>query len=419
MRMIKKLMWKSRVRINSIFFIAKRYFKTKRESSSLAPAVLSVFGILIGVMVLTSVISIMNGFQFGMIENILEIRSYHLRILPERSGFLEKNEIEDIRNCRGVKAVLPFMDIQTIVKSSYSDFIICLLRAVEKNVQAIDPGLIKQLNIISGKFDLSKKNSIVIGNLMASCLGVDVGDSVRISSIVGNSFNTIKQKQSSFRVTGIFKSWERNIDLNTAFISFSDSKSITQENEKMIYGVKLKNHFDDTFQKHEVSKLLKSKAKIISWREYNRSFFGVLRLEKLMMMFLIGLIFIVVGVNIFHSLQKTVYERIEEIGILRSTGASLKAIQLVFIIEGLYIGLIGSVSGLILGFFISGHINEIFAVFNVFPTTYFYMDKIPARIGFFEILFIFLFSVLSSVLAAFSASSEINRINPAEVLRYE
>ena len=180
-----------------------------------------------------------------------------------------------------------------------------------------------------------------------------------------------------------------------------------------------------------------------SWRDYNRAFFGALRTEKLMMFILVGLIFIVVGLNIFQAQRRIVLERREEIGLLRALGASDTAVRLVFVWDGFIIGLAGSCLGLVPGLLIAFHIPAFFSFlesavnlfislintlsgwsagtgeFAVFSPQIFYIKEIPSRVIPHEAALIFLFGFFSALLAAWFASGKVSGAKPAEVLRYE
>lgn len=426
-----------------ILFLARRYFRTKRRNRGLAPSVLSVAGIAVGVMTLVSVLGVMNGFQLGFINDILAISSYHLRVtLP--AGSLSDAQLSRLRSLPGIEAVLPFRDVQTMISSGNGDFQAAVVRGVPGDAAALDPSLAAHLNVISGTLSLSHNRSIVMGYGLAENLGVRVGDTVSIVSLAGGSFSTLRPESLDFTVSGIFKSGYYEFDQSLCFVTLAAASALGSPSEDLIYGVKLIDRFRDLQAMELIRKSFPDvKMNIESWRTYNSAFFGALRMEKLVMTLLLGLIFLVVGVNIYHFLQRTVFERREEIGVLRSLGASPRAMQAVFIFDGLYIGTFGSIVGLLLGLLISAHINAIFtsvelvinvvlvalgallvpfagsAALSAFSPAYFYLERIPSRVLFHEALLIFLFGVASAVVAAFFASKRAAEIKPQEVIRYE
>jgi lipoprotein-releasing system permease protein len=222
----------------------------------------------------------------------------------------------------------------------------------------------------------------------------------------------------------------------------------------MKLGLKLSNRFLDKLSLELVKRKLGQSTgqtdgyegvKLSSWRDYNRSFFGALRTEKLFMFILVGLIFIVVGLNIFQAQRRSVLQRREEIGLLRAIGGTEKEVRFVFVCDGAIIGFTGAAIGLVLGLLISANIQDFFTLvenivnsvrgafntlagffglgragrFAVFSPSIFYIKEIPSRILPFEVIIIFLFGFLSALAAAWFAARKIIKIQPAEVLRYE
>ncbi len=410
----------------------------------LGPSVLAVAGILIGVMALVSVLGVMNGFQLGFIEDIININSFHIRVLSDEMKINEKT-MDTIVKIKGVKSVLPFLDIQTLVKGEFSDYEAVNVRAVPGNVRKYDPVMADQLNIIDGELEIQGRNSILLGQQLAARLGVGVDGIISLVSMEGSGFRTLTPNERVLNVTGIFKSGYYNFDRSMAFTLISNSDMLSSGKEKLIYGIKLVDQYRDRSIAASIKEKLGENYEVISWREFNSSFFGALRTEKTAMMLIIGLIFIVVGVNIKHSLERSVVERKEEIGILMSLGAPSSSIRAIFIIEGFIIGISGGVAGLISGLLITSNINYIFRIvekimglivvfigFIISPFTInkldavsmyssanFYITEVPVRIVYSEILFVFLFAVLSSTWAAYSASKMVSQYRPSEVLRYE
>lgn len=433
--------------VSWVLFIALRYFRAKRKSRGLGPSILSVIGIAVGVMTLISVMGVMNGFQLGFIDDILEIRSYHLRI--EQAPTLSPTTESAIRALKGVKTVLPFIETQVLLKSDYSGFEGVMVRGIPENTWELDPSLVDQLGLDADSFDLSGAGSMVIGFELAHLLGVKAGDTVSSLSLAGGSFSAMRPEAFDFTITGVFKSGYYEFDRNMAFISLNDAQAIS--NDAVVYGIKLDNRYGDRAGAAAVAAVLKDTGDggtdpaIISWRTYNSSFFGALRMEKLAMMILVGLIFIVVGANIYHALKRTVVERAEEIGILKSLGASSRGVQTVFLVDGIFIGFSGGFIGLLAGLFISANINQVFALaeflinlvirtggrifmpfmergsegFSIFSSSYYYITDIPSRLLFPEVLLIFVFAFLSSSGAALFASRSVASVKPADVLRFE
>jgi lipoprotein-releasing system permease protein len=430
-----------------IGFVAGRYVSKGRRNSP--TPVFSVLGIATGVLALTVIIAVMNGFQLGFIESILEISSCHVRVeglkLPADSGL-----IDELRSIPGVLSVLPFEEINVLLRGRSTSPRGALIRGVPPGALALDPGLASRLEMEEGSFDLADPFSIVLGGELAHHLFVEEGDEVNLLSISGG----IREDESSrtYRVSGIFRSGFYEYDLGWAFINIDTAAELAGEASQIVLGIKLKNRWQDQKTVEKIKEVIASMdsgasaVSVRSWRDYNRSFFGALRTEKLMMFILVGLIFIVVGLNIFQSQRRVVLERREEIGLLRALGASSTAVRLVFVWDGFIIGLTGAVLGLVPGLLIAYNIQEFFsllegavnyciAVFNsvfgfidgnygqdefaVFSTQVFYLKEIPSRVIPREVVLIFLFGFFSAVLAAWFASGKVTTTKPAEVLRYE
>jgi lipoprotein-releasing system permease protein len=426
-----------------IGFVAGRYVSKGRKNSP--SSVFSVLGIATGVLALTVIIAVMNGFQLGFIENILEISSCHVRVEGLKQADAEL--INRLRSLPGVLSVLPFQEINVLLRGRSTSPRGALIRGVPPGALTLDPGLASRLEMEDGSFDLDDPYSIIIGGELSRHLLVDTGDEINLLSITGG----IREEESGrgYRVSGIFRSGFYEYDLGWAFINIDTAAELAGEAPQIALGIKLKNRWQDQKAVEKIKEVAAppdSGVTVRSWRDYNRSFFGALRTEKLMMFILVGLIFIVVGLNIFQAQRRVVLERREEIGLLRALGASSTAVRLVFVWDGFIIGLAGAVLGLVPGLLIAYNIQEFFsllegavnfciAVFNsafgfiggnavqgefaVFSTQVFYLKEIPSRVIPREVVLIFLFGFFSAVLAAWFASKKVSATKPAEVLRYE
>ncbi|MDR1143099.1 MAG: ABC transporter permease [Spirochaetaceae bacterium] len=430
-----------------IGFIAGRIVWRSLKKRGSPPPVLSILGIAVGVLALTVIISVMNGFQQGFIESILEISSYYVRLTPgpEASGpevsESEASEsegalIKKIRTLPSVRSAVPFRELQVLLRGGYGQQA-ALIRGLRSTAAEEDPGMAEKLIFEEGSFDLDAEDSILLGTELAARLRLELGDRVELISVGGSgalAAGAELPEESFFTLRGTFRSGFYEYDLGWGFINFDRAGEL--EGEDYVLGIKLTDRWQDKKAAAAVAALVPAGAEIKTWRDFNRAFFGALRTEKLFMFVLVGLIFIVVGLNIYQAQRRVVLERREEIGLLRAVGAGEKAVRLVFVWDGFIIGLAGAGSGMILGLLVSYNIAAFFTLlesavngilslfqrggdFAVFSPAVFYIKEIEARVIPREVLLIFLFGLCSALGAAWFASGRVSRIRPAEVLRYE
>lgn len=418
-----------------LLFVSGRFGSVDRKGRSAVTNLFSALGIAFGSTALIVILAVMNGFQQGYIKSILETSSYHARVSAS------EDQAGMIGALPGVLAAVPFRDIQTLLLGNFGRQSGCLLRALPENVQSLDPGFAGEVKIVSGAFDLSGGQSIVLGNELAKTLGARVGDTIDLVAVAGGSGSDIFPLDARFEVTGIFKTGYAVIDIGYAFVSETAGRRLSGGVNPEIIGVKLVDPERDEYFSRDLAVILPG-AQCESWRVFNRAFFGALKIEKNMMMFLVILIFVVVAVNIYHGMRRAVFERREEIAIFSALGASASEIRFIFVLSGLGTGFAGSLLGLASGLFISVHINGVFSLaesavnlanlffasltglpageqFTLFSPRYFYMDLIPVRIFLAEATAVFTFGILSAAGAAWYASRNVLRLKPAEVLRYE
>ena len=430
------------MKLSWVLFVAFRYIFKGRSNSP----VLSVLGIAVGVLALIVIIAVMNGFQLGFIESILEISSYHLRL--ESFSENKTGELQSILlSVPGVKSAVPFKEFQALARGKRTSQQAVLVRGVNEDAADIDYLMNSRLDFEAGYFDLSNSYNVLLGSELARRLGAVIGDSITLYSITGIlSAEDEESGFETFNVTGIFRTGYYEYDCSWAFINI-DKVALLDNESELILGVKIANRFQDKNILEQAKKRLTGYegVKLSSWRDYNRSFFGALRTEKLFMFILVGLIFIVVGLNIFQAQRRSVMQRREEIGLLRAVGGSKISVQSVFVFDGGLIGLAGAGLGLIFGLLIASNIPRFFSGiekivnmvisliniiafhlgfgpagnFSVFSPTVFYIKEIPSRIIPHEVIIIFMFGFLSALAAGWIASRKATKIQPAEVLRYE
>jgi lipoprotein-releasing system permease protein len=438
-----------------VSFVSGRWFSSRRESGGSASSLLAASGIAIGVAALVVVLGVMNGFQLGFIGSLLEVSSFHLRVDETRSpvgaesakAIREPDEVLAARIASepGVSSVLPFSESRCLLTSREGRTFPLSLRAMPDDAGRRDPGMMDALGIEDPKAWGS--GGIVLGAELARYMELSPGDEADLLVVSAGGEEGVEAKSVKVRIGGLFRSGYYDFDFGMAVLPFSspiaDSIFPPDKEQRFVYGVKLRDRYADG----EVASRLRedlgiAPERVEGWRDYNRAFFGALRTEKTVMMLLIGLIFLVVGVNIFHSMRRAVAEKTEDIAVLKAMGASPEELKRVFIMDGLAIGSGGALIGLALGLLIAVNVNEVFALveslvnffaalasriagglggddFRVFSPQYFYLSEVPVRVLFPETFFVAAAAIASAAGAAAAAAGRVSALAPAEVLRYE
>lgn len=434
-----KFLKKFFLKYNWVHFVSRRFSKVDRKGASAVTTRLASLGICFGVMTLITVVSIMNGFQRSFIDAILEVSSYHLRVTGITA---EQSEAFStfLQNEKTVKAFAPFYEAQALLKGRNGKESAALIRAVPADLYSKDEGFRKQFNIIGGDFDISSSDTILVGTEMARATGVRLGSEICLYALSGGNDVDLYSSNRVFTVTGIFHTGYADLNASYSFCSLEIGKKYFGKDAKMIYGIKL---LDSDKNSRIINKIQTAfpECNVQSWRDYNRSFFGALQVEKNMLMLLVFLIFLVVGINIFNGMRRMVYERREEISVLSAFGGQPSRIQSIFIVQGLLTGVYGAVPGLALGLLLSVNMSGIFLILSkvtyfiqVFITMltnpgniYFVRENsmfmvyanIPPRIFVNEVLVITIFGVFSSLLASWIASRGVLKLTIAEAMRDE
>ena len=430
---------KKRFSLSWLVFVSRRFATVDKKGRGALTSLLASLGIAFGVMTLITIISVMNGLQMSYIESILEISSYHIRVkvgaISDCNSFLEH-----IKTDNDVLAAVPFYEGQSLIAADRGRQSGAIIHAVNPDVYTEDSGFKKEVKIIDGSFDLSEPDYIVLGNDLAFELNVTAGDEVTLVAVSGSSAVSLIDTSRVYTVSGIFTSGYSGINSAFVFVSDENKDTLFGENVLPVIGLKLKDSAADSRFIAKASKTFPALA-FESWRSYNRAFFGALRIEKNMMMLLVLLIFVVVGVNIFNSLRRIVFERKDDIAVLSALGAKKNEIQSIFIFQGFLTGFVGAIPGTAAGLFLCINIDKILllissfsfhfrhAFYRVFaPDKMQYIDQgmmynifasVPPRIILNEVCLISIFGVFASLVAAWAASRGVLNLSCAEVLRDE
>ena len=422
-----------------IFDVSRRFSSVDRKGRSSATSFLAVLVICFGVMSLVTVVSVMNGFQMSFVNAIMELSSFHIRVSKSDSQ-TEADFLNFCADSKEIRCVSPFYESQALLVGNKSKESAGIIRGVDARTCEFDEGFAREIKIVSGSFDLSSADSIVLGSYLAQSLGVTTGNTVNLLALSGGKDVELLSQNRQFKVTGIFECGYYDINQGYAFVSLEAAHMYFGEDAPVFYGIKIRRPQNDGF----VSAAIKSRfpdAAVQSWREYNRTFFGALRVEKNILMLLVFLIFVVVAVNIYNGMRRLVFERSQEIAALSALGGTSFQIKAIFVVRGFLTGAAGTVIGVVLGIFIRLNIRSVFlgvshclywlelfftsvfspenAAFVTENQMYAIYASIPARIIPSEVLLISLFGVLSPLLASALASRSVLKLKIAEVLHNE
>ena len=418
-----------------IFFVLRRFNAADTKGRSAVTGILSVLGIAFGVTVLIVILAVMNGFQRSFIDTILQVSSAHVQLYGSQA------QLEQAKAAGGFQSFYVFSETQTVMQGNFGRQQPAMLRAVPETVLTDDKGFAGAVTVMEGRFDISAPYSVVLGYELARVLSVSAGDRISLLTLAGTADEGLLPDDAECVVTGLVKTGYYAIDAGFAFVSTATGELLCGTQDELAAAVKLANPEADEVYITRMAALFPD-VKTESWRVYNQAFFGALRIEKNTMFMLVFLIFVVVTVNIYNGMRRSIYERREEISVLASLGARKGHIQALFIANGFTIGLLGASVGLVLGLLLSADINRVFLLaeyvintvieavnilfehsfftgFSIFSPKYFYIDSVPVRIFFNEVFLVFLFGVFSASFAASIAARKILTFKPAEVLRYE
>jgi len=405
------------------FFISKRYLKSKHKINFISIiSILSTLGITIGVAALIIVISVFNGFG-SLVTKILVSFDPQIKIVAlSDTGIAQIDSIKTFAQAFSqVASVNSYAEGKSVLISDNRYEII--------NIKGIDfksSNYKKEIEskIVSGKFDLdnSKTNKIILGSQLALKLGRFVGDTIEATSFAGLESTIINYtipETEDFVVSGIFSSNNNNYDSKIAFTSLSTAQTLLKMNNR-ISGLEIRLHnIDDSIPvKDKFEKVLNSNDfSIYTWYDLHKDLYDVMLIERWAAFIILSLIILVATFNILGSLTMTVVEKRKDIGILRALGATNNSIKRIFMFNGLLVGLIGTLSGLIIGLVVC-YAQIHYNFYSLDPRKYI-IDALPVQLKFSDILIIAGVSYLLSYFASLYPAKRSTDISIADSIKWE
>ena len=403
-------------------FFSLRYLKAKRKQGFISViTAISILGIMIGVMALIVVLAVMNGFREDLMKKILGVNS-HLLILSYKGGISDTERvIQEALEVDGVLSATAVVYSQVMIKN-YGNISGAVLRGIDPATvgTVIDIGSM----IRGGSVDLLKDSGtdppgIILGSQLSKQIGAVPGDTVTLVSPMGKLTPLGRvPSEGQFKVKALFESGMYEYDSSMVYLSLPDAQDfLSLGDEVTVIELKVK----DIDQSDTIGKGIQEKLGYPywtkDWKMMNRSLFSALKLEKATMFIILTMIVLVGALNIISSLVMMVMEKNRDIAILRTMGASPKSIMSIFIFQGLFVGIIGTLLGLMSGSFLC-HILARYKFIKLPPDVY-YITTLPVRMEWLDVISIVFAAVIVSFLATIYPSWQASKVNPVEALRYE
>jgi lipoprotein-releasing system permease protein len=408
-------------------FIGLRYTRARQRSRFISfISLVSVIGIALGITVLITVLSVMNGFQREVRTRILSVAS-HIQITGPANTLADWHAIADKAGAHEqVVAAAPYVSAQGLL-SNGSTVRGAYVRGIVPDAEEKVADLAQHMK--AGSLTALKPGEfgIVLGIELARALSAAVGDRVVLIAPQGQVTPAgILPRLRQFTVVGIFAVDHYEYDSGLALIDLEDAQKLYRmSNEVSGVRLKLKDLFEAQRVARELSMSLGPDAYITDWSRLNANFFRAVDIEKRMMFLIVFLIIAVASFNIVSSLFMAVKDKQADIAILRTLGASPGSVMKIFLIQGTLIGLMGTLTGVIAGIALAVNVDVVVPFienllgFKFLAKDVYQISDLPSELRAGDVLFTAFFSFVVSLIATIYPSWRAAKTNPAEALRYE
>ncbi len=412
------------------WLIGLRYLKARRQETFISLiTVISILGVMIGVMTLNIVMAVMTGFEETLRDRLLGINA-HIALVKSGDQLRDyEGLVEQVRREDGVVAASPSIYGQVMLTAGP--------RVAGVVVRGVDPNRVNavidiQKYMTSGSLqDLKQPQTLrvddrtvslpglILGSRLANQLGVFPGSPVQVVSPLGSPTAIgVIPKVRRFIVVGIFKTDMSEIDSTLVFMNLYDAqKFFEMEDAATNIEIRVKDVYQARQIADDIQRQLGFPYFAEDWSRLWPNLFSALRLEKTVY-FLVLLLMVLVGAfNIVSTLIMVVMEKRKDIAILQSMGATRESIRKIFLFKGCVIGVVGTTLGVLLGLAVCLLIEKY--RFIELPKDVFLISTVPVRIYLSNYLLVAFASLLVCLLASIYPARQAAKLDPVEIIRYE
>ncbi len=415
------------------WFVAVRYLVAKRRQTFISVITgICVAGIAAGVWLIITVLSVMNGFERTWRDEIIGNRA-HFTVQSGLGPFSgEEDLIEEVEQVEGVLAASPYLDAEGMLRGAGGEILAVRVRGV-------DPARVGRVTDLRDDLQQGRLEDlaggepgappgILIGSHLAGSLAVSLGDPVTVISPFGGPQTPLgpAPRLTRFRVAGIFQSSFFQYDEVFTYVSLAAAQDF-RRTPGVVDGIEVRT--TDYYRSQRVAQAVETALGFPyyarDWKEFFPAFFQALKSERVMMFLLLAMIMVVASFSIVATLVMMIMEKTSDIAILKAMGARDESIERIFAIEGMLIGLSGTLLGVVAGVAVVARIawvqEQVEAITGVdtLPATVYQFSTLPAELDLGQIALSVAIAMVLALGATLLPSRQGSRIDPVEALRYE
>jgi lipoprotein-releasing system permease protein len=409
------------------WLLSGRYLRARRKEGFISViAGFSFLGIMLGVATLIIVMAVMNGFRKELLDKILGLNG-HLLVQPLESPLTDWKDVADrISQVAGIRLAAPVVDGQALASSAFNASGV-LVRGIRANDLDNITSIAK--NIKQGTLEgFDDGDGVAIGRRLADQLSLHAGDTITMVQPKGavTAMGTMPRVKP-YKVAAVFEIGMSEYDSGMVFMPLAQAQGFFNRNDGDVSSIEVfTNNPDkiDGFRK-AVTEAAGRPVFLVDWRQRNSTFFNALQVERNVMFLILTMIVLVAALNIVSGLIMLVKDKGSDIAILRTMGASQGSIMRIFLITGAAIGVVGTLTGFLVGMVICLNIESIRQFLSwltsteLFSPELYFLSKLPAEIDFGETSAVVIMALTLSFLATLYPSWRAARLDPVEALRYE